>query len=256
MFFFPFDPYTPYIKGRELAINENRDDIQEDDRDIAAQLQNIFAMNTFAPRVNNAWTTAERNYLSAVSDARASDLEGYLHPGNLARARAQSQFWVNNADPYTQSMYAAQMAGMGYDTALAQAGQRMLPLQEEGYAASNNVDPITGALTPNQQAPSQEQVPSPQVQDPRGSFSPSTVPKILPRNPQDGTLQDSIDPSMGAMVPAVPATGPLPVPRAATRPPINYGWSLVPGVITPGTGVADSVPYIPLTTGAARRGGR
>lgn len=136
MFFVPFDPYTPYIEGRERAIDENWEDIWENNRSISAQLQNLFDADTYYPRTRDVWTDAGRNALALASESRAAELEGLLHPGNLARSSAQSRYWLGNADPYTRDMYNAQRAGMSYDAAMAGTGARMLPLQEQEYLDS------------------------------------------------------------------------------------------------------------------------
>lgn len=114
MIFLPVDLFTPYIKGREMAIDENFEDLKDANQveqgwlnNDAAQLKNWFTQDTYGDNLarSNAAGRIDQNRATGTDLQRDIALAG--QPGALAQAQMGSDYQVALREataPYTNTI--------------------------------------------------------------------------------------------------------------------------------------------------------
>lgn len=96
MFFVIPDLFTPYIEGRERAIDRNWNDLNQYNTVQKNQLGNLFDLATFSPRVNQEYEKLTESAFKNRQAAREDQLKQNLFPGLAAEATAQSELLRQN----------------------------------------------------------------------------------------------------------------------------------------------------------------
>lgn len=97
MFFFIPDLFTPYIQGREMAIDRNWTDQKNYNQVQKAQLGNLFDLATMSPRVNQEYEKLTKAAYENRQAARKDFANENAMPGVAALAAAKSQLQEQNA---------------------------------------------------------------------------------------------------------------------------------------------------------------
>lgn len=97
MFFFIPDLFTPYIQGREMAIDRNWTDQKNYNKVQKAQLGNLFDLATMSPRVNQEYEKLTKAAYENRQAARKDFANENAMPGIAALAAAKSQLQEQNA---------------------------------------------------------------------------------------------------------------------------------------------------------------
>lgn len=84
------DLFTPYIEGRERAIDRNWNDMTQFNQVQKGQLDNMEALATFGPRVNATYEDTIAKSLANMQRERINALNDILFPGIAALAAARS----------------------------------------------------------------------------------------------------------------------------------------------------------------------
>lgn len=97
MFFFIPDLFTPYIEGREKAIDRNWKDQQNFYQVQKNQLSNLYDLGTLSQRINQQYEKTTADALKNRQSAREDWLREQMFPGLGQVAAAQGQMMGNNA---------------------------------------------------------------------------------------------------------------------------------------------------------------
>lgn len=98
MFFFIPDLFTPYIEGRERAINRNWQDMSNYNNMQQGQLNNLFNLATFSPRVNREYEQTQKAALESRQNERVDALNELIMPYLRNQALYQN-YWGMQAAP-------------------------------------------------------------------------------------------------------------------------------------------------------------
>lgn len=97
MFFFIPDLFTPYIQGREMAIDRNWTD-QKNYNDVQQkQLKNLFDLATMSPKINQEYEKLTKSAVENRQAVRKDFANELAMPGVGAVAAAKSQLQEQNA---------------------------------------------------------------------------------------------------------------------------------------------------------------
>ena len=160
MFFIP-DLFTPYIQGREQAINRNWSDLQKYNTTQAGQLTNLYNLATFSPRVNKEWEATqaaalnnqfnEDTYYPRLYASNLQAANGLLGLGQgLATYGANTQFpYLRNQQlaTQTQSLINNMENNIAYQNWLRQMTPNLFGMQQP-QTASQQQPSSTGSLSP------------------------------------------------------------------------------------------------------------
>lgn len=96
MFFVIPDLFTPYIEGRERAIDRNWNDLNQYNTVQKNQLGNLFDLATFSPRVNQEYEKLTESAFKNRQAARTDQLNQNMFPGLAAEALARGELLRQN----------------------------------------------------------------------------------------------------------------------------------------------------------------
>lgn len=96
MFFVIPDLFTPYIEGREKAIDRNWNDLNQYNTVQKNQLGNLFDLATFSPRVNQEYERLTESALKNRQAARTDQLNQNMFPGLATEAAARGELLRQN----------------------------------------------------------------------------------------------------------------------------------------------------------------
>lgn len=116
MIFVPMDLFSPYVKGREMAIDRNWNDLNQSNQveqgwlnNDARQLNNWFAEDTYGDRLSSSNARGRIDQNSATGSDLNTEIARAGQPGALAQATMASDYQQALRDA-TQP-YVAPMAG-------------------------------------------------------------------------------------------------------------------------------------------------
>lgn len=116
-FIFLPDLFTPYMEGREAAINRNWTDLEKYNNVQKGQLSNLFELATFAPKANREYEQTEKIALENIGTGMDTFLKQLGLPGAAALVDAISRGRIASSGQLAQGQLAAQAAAQRGATA-------------------------------------------------------------------------------------------------------------------------------------------
>lgn len=147
------DLFTPYIQGRELGIERNWNDMNNFNKVQAGQLDNMFNLATFGPKVNREYEQTERDALSNMVGEMNFGLLNATYPGRLATALAQNalmqRYGGTTAASQLSRNLSGNMADITRNNATGPVIQAQLEALQRANAAAAAGTQAAGTGTPN-----------------------------------------------------------------------------------------------------------
>lgn len=134
MLYMPIDLFTPYINGRQNAINQNWNDLNQFNTvqsggltNEAQQLKNWFTQDTYGDRLSDSAAQADINQNKALGTDLQAQIAQTGQPGAVAQAGSLSAYQQALADqmqPYVNQIAGNQVTGeLGQSADVAARGQ-------------------------------------------------------------------------------------------------------------------------------------
>lgn len=199
------DLFTPYIEGREKAIDRNWNDIKNYNKEQKNQLSNLKDLATFSPEVNKKYDERDKTLYEAREAARTDQVNEALQPGRAAVARSLGGMTEANAGALAALRYIQQwLAGQGNIGMNRALARQAAANAAGGKTAAGGTSAQTPPGLPNLGRPDAG---NNQAQPGAGQTTPGAGTQAQPGNPNGGQT--------------TPGTQAQPTPSASSAPPVG-----------------------------------
>lgn len=168
MFYLPVDLFSPYIKGREYAIDRNWNDLNQSNQvergwldNDRRQLDNWFAQDTYGDKIATSNANARINQNAAQGSDYDIQVAGAMQPGRVARAASQSDYVLKESDAMRGLLDVIAQnqatANLGQSVANAAQGRASMNYADQTFDSRARTGLATDAFNRQQMANQQQQ---------------------------------------------------------------------------------------------------
>lgn len=167
MFYLPVDLFSPFIKGREYAIDRNWNDLNQSNQvergwldNDRRQLDNWFAQDTYDDKLATSNANARINQNAATGSDYDIQVAGAMQPGRMAQTQSQSEYaqaLASAMQPNLPAIAANQtVANLGQSATNAAQGRAALNYADQIYGSRAQTGLATDAFNRQQMANQQQ----------------------------------------------------------------------------------------------------